>query len=114
MILSCAWHDSILCIILKNISWGLGQNTNLFADCSDFKFNCPSELFVSKRPDIVLIKGRKVWGLELIVCYETNTRKSCVYKQDRYKSLRSELKIDCEEFEIIYFEVTTLGFISNK
>ena len=52
--------------------------------------------------------------MELTVCFETNTKKSRDYKQSRYENLRSELQIECDDFEVVYFEVTTLGFISKE
>ena len=97
---------------LKKFTWRLDPDTKVFADCAEFKFTCPSELFQSKRPDIVLVKGKKVTVLELTVCFETNSKKSRV--QDRYKKLRSELNIQCDDFNVIYFEVTTLDFIRNN
>ena len=60
-----------------------------------------------------MIKSRKVWVVELTVCFETNTKKSGDYKQTRYENLKRELQIECDDFEVIYFEVTTLGSISK-
>ena len=109
-------HDSILWTILKKISWCISEGTKIYADlkCEEFKYTCPSELFESQRPDIVLIKGKKIWVVELTVCFETNTKKSRDYKKDRYKTLKNQLNIECEDFVVIYFEVTTLGFISKE
>ena len=110
-------HDSILWTLCKKISWSIEEETTkLYADlkCEEFKFPCTSELFESQRPDIVVVKDKKVWVLELTICFETNTQKSRDYKQDRYKRLKDQLKINCDEFEVIYFEVTSLGFISKE
>ena len=55
-----------------------------------------------------------MYVIELTVCFDTNTKKSREYKVTRYKNLKDELLIDCDEFEIIYVEFTTLGFISKE
>ena len=34
-------------------------------------------------------------------------------KQTRYKNLKDQILVACEEFEVIYLEFTTLGFISK-
>ena len=52
--------------------------------------------------------------IELTVCFETNTDKSREYKQNRYKNLEDDLIIASDQFEVIYLEVTTLGFISKR
>ena len=106
-------HDSILWTILKKISSSVEDEVQIYADCCEVQYKCSSELFLSKRPDIVVIKSRKVWVVELTVCFETNTKKSRDYKQTRYENLKRELQIECDDFEVIYFEVTTLGFISK-
>ena len=110
-------HDSVLWTLCKKISWCINEETTkIYVDlkCDELKFTCSSELFESQRPDIVIVKNKKVWVLELTICFETNTKKSRDYKQDRYKRLKDQLKIDCDEFEVIYFEVTSLGFISKE
>ena len=110
-------HDSVLWTLCKKISLCINEETTkIYADlkCDELKFTCSSELFESQRPDIVIVKNKKVWVQELTICFETNTKKSRDYKQDRYKRLKDQLKIDCDEFEVIYFEVTSLGFISKE
>ena len=74
-------HDSILWSILKKIDWGVDDETKIYADCRELKYQCTSELFSSSRPDIVVIKANKVWVLELTVYFETSTKKSRTYKQ---------------------------------
>ena len=65
-------------------------------------------------PSIVVIADNKVIVIELTVCFETNTEKSRAYKQNRYRTLKDELLINCDEFEILFLEFTTLGFISKN
>ena len=106
-------HDSILWTLLKKIGASAEEDTKLYADCDEVNFPCTSDLFESQRPDIVIVKGTKIWALELTVCFETNTVKSRDYKRNRYKNLKSQIKVEHLEFELVYFEVTSLGFISK-
>ena len=107
-------HDSILKTILRKISTCKINNIQIYADCIDFPYNCPSELFESKRPDIVILFENRVIVIELTVCIETNTEKSRTYKQTRYENLREECTISFSRFEVLYLEITTLGFISKN
>ena len=108
-------HDSVLMLIAKKISRHIGDTgIELYVDCEGSNFRCTSDLFEALRPDIVLIINRKVIVIELTVCFETNTNKSRTYKQTRYANLKDDLLIECEEFEILYLEFTTLGFISKS
>ena len=109
-------HDSILNSILTRFTGCLTQGLKIYADCkgTEQKYKCPSELFRSKRPDMVLVINDRVIVLELTVCFETNTSKSRHYKKDRYSKLKDELVIKCNTFEVIYIEFTSLGFISKE
>ena len=108
-------HDFILKLVANKIDRSNTQNSiELYVDCEKTDYRCTSDLFESLRPDIVVIVGNKVIVIELTVCFETNTEKSRNYKQDRYKSLKDQLLIACEEFELIFIEFTTLGFISKQ
>ena len=99
----------------EKISRSSEQNSiELYVDCEKLDYRCTSDLFRSLRPDIVIKSSNKVIVIELTVCFETNTEKSRTYKQTRYKYLKDDLVIPCEEFEIIYLEFTTLGFISKN
>ena len=57
-------------------------------------------------------------GGEQVVCYWTNSLLR--YKHEKIKGLQNEkdlkdeLVIACDEFEVIYIEFTTLGFISKE
>lgn len=76
-------------------------------------YKCPTELFNNLRPDVVIMINQRIIVIELTICFETNTEKSRNYKQGRYKQLRDDLSIQCESFDIIFVEFTTLGFIST-
>ena len=108
-------HDSILKLIANKIARSIVDTTiELYVDCDKLAYRCTSDLFQSSRPDIVVIIKNNIVVIELTVCFETNTEKSRKYKQDRYKKLKDELLVACEQFEIIYLEFTTLGFISKQ
>ena len=78
-------------------------------------YNCSIvQLFSSSRPDAAVTVGNKIYVIELTVCFDTNTKKSREYKMNRYKKLKDELVVECEVFEVIYIEFTTLGFISKE
>ena len=107
-------HDSILKTVANKVSRHQCDNVKIFVDCQNLPFPCTSELFQSLRPDIVVTLGNKIVVIELTVCFDTNTTKSRNYKQERYRNLKSQLLVECEEFEIVYLEFTTLGFISKE
>ena len=108
-------HDSILNSILVKLSNCTIKSSKIYADCpgTEQKYMCPSVLFTNKRPDVVVVTGKRVIVLELTVCFDTNTTKSREYKKTRYTNLRDELVIACDTFEVIYLELTCLGFISK-
>ena len=108
-------HDSVLKLIVGKIARHDSQNViEIFVDLAITGYKCTSELFESSRPDIVVINGGKLTVIELTVCFDTNTEKSRQYKKTRYQNLKSELLVQCEVFEILYLEITTLGFISKE
>ena len=74
----------------------------------------PGECFGSQRPDIVIINGKEVIVIELSVCYETVTEEARNFKKRRYQNLKSDLSIEWEKLNIIYVEITTLGFVSRN
>ena len=108
-------HDSILNLLSNKIDRSTNHDSiNLYVDCDKLKYRCTSDLFVSLRPDVVVIIDNKVTVIELTVCFETNTEKSRSYKQNRYKALKDQLLIECDDFELIYLEFTSMGFISKN
>ena len=108
-------HDSVLKLIVGKLERHTSQNVmEIFVDLAVTGHKCTSELFASSRPDIVVKNGKNVTVIELTVCFETNTEKSRTYKETKYQNLKSELLVECEEFRLIFLEITTLGFISKK
>ena len=86
------------------------NNVEIHVDLDNSSYPCTSELFTQSRPDIVVKLDDTVVVIELTVCFETNTEKSRLYKQTRYKNLKEQLVTPCNKFEIIFLEITTLGF----
>ena len=91
----------------------VGPDIQLYADCPDSGLNCTSTLFRSLRPDVVLIHRSDVYVIELTVPYETNCLIAKRRKEKRYRNLKEELMINCDSFDVITLEVTTLGFVSK-
>ena len=106
-------HDSILNTISHHISNKLKEGMKLFVDCDSLPFECPSVLFESQRPDIVVLSGNNITAIELTCCFEKNTTKSRTYKINRYADLNSQLLLPKRNLKLIYLEVTTLGFFTN-
>ena len=87
-------HDSILQLIAHKIDRSdRDRSIELYVDCDNSAYRCPSDLFETLRPDLVVIKGNTVIVLELTVCFETNSQKSREYKQNRYKTLHDQLLV---------------------
>ena len=51
--------------------------------------------------------------IELTCRYETNATKSREYKETRYKEIKSELFTPPSNFQLIFLEVTSLGFVNK-
>ena len=80
-------HDSILKLVDNKIERSnTDTSIELYVNCEKTNYRCTSD---------------KVFAIELAASFETNTEKSRRYKQDRYKSLRDQLLVACEEFELI-------------
>ena len=107
-------HDSILNTILNKLSRSTYDGIEIFSDCQGCSYPCTSDLFQGPRPDIVVKLHNKIVVIELTVCFDTNTEKSRTYKKNRYQNLREKLVVQCNEFNVIFLEFTTLGFISKE
>ena len=106
-------HDSVLNSLVHKLTRS-NKVMEIYVDVSQLNmYKCPSEIFDNQRPDLVLKLNQRIIVIELTICFETNTEKSRSYKQGRYKQLRDNLTIQCESFEVIFLEFTTLGFISS-
>ena len=106
-------HNSILLPIARLLSVPANsRGMKLFVDLDGYPN--PGECFGSQRPDIVIINGKEVIVIELSVCYETRTEEERNFKKRHYQNLKSDLSIEWEKLNIIYVEITTLGFVSRN
>ena len=107
-------HDSVINSILLQISKSVKSTMKIYCDCNSLPYSNTSEIFANQRPDIAIVDGSKIVVIELTVCFEKNTSKSREYKVNRYGNLKSQLLIPSSKIEIIFLEITTLGFISKQ
>ena len=56
----------------------------------------------------------KLFLLELTVCFETNLLKSRNYKKNRYAYLKENIIDKSEEVDLIFLELSSLGFYSME
>ena len=61
-----------------------------------------------------MIHRSEVYVIELTVPYETDCLIAKRRKEERYRNLKEELMINCDSFDVITLEVTTLGFVSKN
>ena len=102
------WHDSIMNTLLHHLRRAASEDIEIFADCADCGLQCTSNLFETLRPDIVIRYKRDFYVVELTVPYKTNCKIARRRKQDKYRDLRSQLLVPCENFKLITLEITTL------
>ena len=85
----------------------------LYVDIAGYEY--PDTLFTSsQRPDLVLVTPQKITIIELTVCFETNLIKSRTYKVDRYKHLKENTVNNGKDVELIFVEISSLGFYSDE
>ena len=105
-------------------------NFRLYADIEGFEK--PPTLFISPqqslaatgtqqndllhraRLDIAIETRNTLTGIELTCPYETNTTKSREYKETSYNEIKSELLTPVSNFQLIFLEVTSLGFLTKN
>ena len=106
-------HNSVLYTICQHLSSLMKNGDKLFADLIGFQST--SSLFESSRPDACIVTANgEVLPLELTVCHKLNFEKARDYKEKRYRDLRKDLKINCTKFEIIFIEISALGFVPTS
>ena len=66
------------------------------------------------RPDVAIEIRDELTATELTCPYETNSVKSRKYKETRYKEIKSELLTPTSIFKLIFFEVTSLDFVTEN
>ena len=105
-------HDSILYTVIQHISSSLPQDYELYADLPQLRLPSPAILFQNQRPDIIIKHGNNYIIIELTCPNESRLILSRDYKVDKYKNLKDNLLYPCDKFELVFFEVSTLGFMS--
>ena len=66
------------------------------------------------RPHIAIDSRDTLTVIELTCPYKTNATKSPEYKETRYEEIKSELRTPPSNFQLIFLEVTSLGFVTKN
>ena len=109
-------HNTILEIIANWIASNISKDQTLYVDSPSSTFCSINEIFhETSRPDIAISNKSGVVVFELTVCYESNIEKSRTYKENKYKNLHQNLKLNIPSSKLRVFtlEITVLGFISD-
>ena len=111
-------HDRVLSILGTWILQNCKSDRVIYVDLDEEKYRPLSELFVSLRLDIALLRADGIIDiLELTICHETNLTQSRIYKESKYTDLRlrNNLKPAFSNHSINIFtaEITCLGLISD-
>ena len=86
-------HDSILINIARMLS--KIQDLTVYCDITDSEFQTPSVITGdAERPDIVVMKERACYLMELTVGFETNIVKNSERKRNKYADLTRRLEKD--------------------
>ena len=86
-------HDSILINIARML--GKIKDLKVYCDIADSEFQTPSVITGdAERPDIVVVKERSCYLIELTVGFETNITKNSERKRMKYKDLTERLEND--------------------
>ena len=107
-------HNAVLKILATWFKSKLSAEFEIFVDLPNTEFKQTSDLFVSVRPDLVLINQKNVFVFELTVCHETNviaSRDSKIKKYENLDKLKSEFIKD-HKLLLSTCELTVLGFLS--
>ena len=73
-----------------------------------------NDLLHRERPDIANEIKDKLTVIELTCPYNTNTAKSRECKETIHKEIKSELLAPPSNFQLIFLEVTSLGFVTRN
>ena len=108
-------HDKVLTILADWIQTAKKSNALMHVDIIHPSYGKISDVFETKRPDIVLVCENNVSTLELTVCHESNIVKSREYKDNKYSKLADDLKAQYKSCKLNRYtvEVTSLGFVSD-
>ena len=73
-----------------------------------------NDLLQCATPDTTIETRDTLTVTELTCPYEANTTKSREYKETRYKEIKIELLTPLSNFQLIFLEVTSLGFVTKN
>ena len=90
----------------------VGRGIRLFVDID--VYTNPATCFSTMSPDVILVDHDRMIVMEPTVSFETNSFKSREYEKGRHKELKDDSLVYCNNFEIIFIEITTLGFVANN
>ena len=105
-------HNSVLKTLSTYIMQLQQHGYELYIDIDGY--SNPSQLFNSFRPDAVIRIGDDFVVLELTVCFETYIIKSRDYNKSKYVSLKDDINVNVNKFDLITLEITTLGFCAEN
>ena len=122
-------HNSIIQTFCNNLLKTACYNFRLYTDIEGFEN--PATLFKSRqqcltttgpqqndllhrvRPDTAIETRDTLTVIEFTYPYENNATKSREYKETRYKEIKSDLLTPSSNFQLIFLEVTSLGFVTK-
>ena len=112
-LLKRAYYDFRLCADIK----GLWNPATLFKSRQQSLTTTglqQNDILHRARPYIAIEIRDTLTVIELTCPYETNTTKSREYNETRYKGIKSELLTPASNFQLIFLEVTSLGFATKN
>lgn len=100
-------HNAILLELVQYITPRLSTDQTLYGDLPGL-LN-PSEIFLSHRPDIIILCDGVAHVLELTCCHELNVIKSKQFKRDKYTNLQPIDPSMVKNVSLFTLEITSLG-----
>ena len=123
-------HNSIIQTSCNHLLKKASYDFYLYADIEGFEisatlFKSRQQSFTTTGPQqndlshlvrpYIAIEIRDTLTVIDLTCHcETNTTKSREYKETRYKEIKSELLTPPINFQLIFLEVTSLGFVTKR
>ena len=104
-------HDSVLNYIAKSLS--ALQGCQLFADLDAWMSPC-TITGQDHRPDLLVVKGSKLYVLELTVDFESNIEINRDRKQRKYVELIKCLESSYEEISFVILSIGAIGIFGKS
>ena len=108
-------HNGILVLLATWLRSVLKTGQSLYADLDSSNFLPVRDLFNSSQPDLAVMDSTSVYTWELTVCHESNMIASKLYKENKYRLLRSDISsvVGGRNLLTHTVEISTLGFVSD-